>query len=73
MIQTTLGKLVMPATRSIKIDAELWRKIKIIVATQEPEIGMQDYINDVLRPAVNRDYPKALKKLNAGESKEGDK
>ena len=67
MIQTTLGNLIMPATRSIKIDAELWRKIKIIIATQEGEMGMQDYINEVLRPAVNRDYPKALKKLNQAD------
>jgi hypothetical protein len=51
-----------PTSRSIKIDAELWKKIKVIIAAADGEMGIQDYVNDVLRPVVEKDYPKALKK-----------
>lgn len=58
-----------PASRSIKIDAELWKKIKLIIATNDDDIGIQDYVNDIIRPVVEKDYSKAVKKLNAGEGK----
>ena len=66
----SLGTSTMsePASRSIKIDAELWKKIKIIIASRGSDIGIQDYVNDALRPQVERDYPKALKKLSADQA-----
>jgi hypothetical protein len=56
-------------SRSVKIDTELWKKIKVIVT--ERGINIQDFINDALRPVVAREYPKSLKHLN--ETEEGDK
>jgi hypothetical protein len=62
----------MAPSRSIKIDGELWQKIKVIVLASEGELSIQEFVNNVLRPAVEREHPKALRKLNAG-NKEADK
>jgi hypothetical protein len=67
----SVGTNTMSASRSVKIDGELWKKIKLIVLAKEGEISIQDFINDALRPIVEREHPKALKKLNANQ--EGDK
>ena len=59
--------MAVPTSRSIKIESELWRRIKLIIAARDHDLHIQDYVNEVLRPVVDRDYQKALKRLNAGQ------
>jgi len=71
MSQALLELPPMAASRSVKIDGDLLKKIKIITDASDGEVKIQDYINQVLTPAVARDYPKALKKLNDAEKENG--
>lgn len=64
-----LQTMADPSSKSIKIDFDLWKKIKVIVTTRGSE-KIQDFVNDVLRPVVEREYPKALKKLGDDQSDE---
>lgn len=65
------GTLVMPKTESVKVDADLLKKIKVILTAAEKKGKIGDWISDVIRPVVLREYPKALKKLYDAEQKEG--
>jgi hypothetical protein len=58
--------MAVPTSRSVKIDTELWKKIKLIVLASEGVLSIQDFVNDAIRPVVEREHAKALKKINAG-------
>lgn len=60
-----MGTAVMaePTSKSIKIDIDLWKKIKIIIAASDGTSTIQEFVNEVLTPVVNREYPKAVKRI----------
>lgn len=46
---------------SVKLATDVWRKAKVIAHSKG--VHMSTYLSDLLRPLVNKDYPKALQKL----------
>lgn len=68
MISANLQSVADPSSKSIKIDFDLWKKIKVIITARNNE-KIQDFVNEVLRPVVDKEYPKALKKLGADQEK----
>ena len=63
-----LQAMAEPSSKSIKIDIDLWKKIKVIIAASDGDIGIQDYVANIIRTVVEKDYARAIKKLNAGEN-----
>jgi hypothetical protein len=54
-------------TSVVKIDSDLAKKAKLISA--DNGVSMSTYLSDVIRTAVDRDWPRVLKKLAEGLEK----
>jgi hypothetical protein len=55
--------------KAVKIARDLATKAKVIADTLE--ISIAEYLSDILRPHIEKDWPKALKRLDGpreGES-----
>jgi hypothetical protein len=53
----------------VKIERAIWQQAKVICASRG--IPMAELLSDLLRPIIEREYHKTLKKLQAGESPHG--
>lgn len=59
---TSVTNVAKKPTLSAKLDTDLVKKAKLIALSRG--IKMSDYLSSLVRPGLERDYPKALKKLN---------
>lgn len=46
---------------SVKLNLDVWKMAKVICTANDE--SMQDYLSDLLRPLLQKDYPAALAKL----------
>ncbi len=54
--------------KSLKAERALVERAQIIARTLG--ISLAEYVSNLMRPGIERDWPKALKKLNASPSRE---
>ncbi len=63
-----------PATQTVRVDTDLLRKAKLICARRPGRAGrtlkLTDYLDSLLRTAIERDYEEALRKIREGDAGE---
>jgi hypothetical protein len=59
-----------PGKRAVKIDEQIVSRAKVVAARRK--VNMADYLSELLRPLVNRDYTKAIKEMAREESSESE-
>jgi hypothetical protein len=57
-------------TAAVKVAKDLVRKLKLIALSRG--VPMSDLVSEWLRPTVEREYPKALKKMADDEQRPAD-
>ena len=58
-------KLNKPKTVTTKLSADLHKKVRLLVAHRGVE--MFDYLDALLRPAIERDYDRVVRELGGGK------
>jgi hypothetical protein len=59
-------------TATVKLPADLVQKAKIVVAVREPETTLFDYLAEIVRPIVERDLAKVVRRLIRKKQKNKD-
>jgi len=53
---------------AVKLDQDVLDKARVITARRK--VSMADYLSDLLRPLVNRDYSKMAKEISSEEEQD---
>ncbi len=53
--------------KAVKIARDLATKAKVIAETSDPQLTIAEYLSGLLRPLIERDWPKALRRLEQKE------
>ncbi len=57
-----------PSGSTVRVDPELLLKLKRIVALSDKPMRITDYVNNLIRGPIERDYERVMKKLRESDS-----